>query len=252
MAVGANKSKNSKAKKAEKSNAVAWDVLERLDGNPVTAAEFDKSEEGEGRYFFNAEDDASEEEKNRCMILNYIHCRLRTTMERRIPADMGLDQEYEVLHTEKFEGANLAVCVYFPPVVAGQKKECFATIKLANTDIGEGGNENGAVSTYKTLRSELVDDVISPANRHWVPRWTYVVKSLRARALHDFYKDGAEMERPEEEFDGRDENGAVDRGSQETVEDVYMVFAGAVGQIIGSKGAKIKEIKDVSSRSKAT
>jgi hypothetical protein len=86
-----------------------------MDGNPQTPKEFDDTPGTDGEYFFNAAEDASEEDKNRCLILNYIHCRLRTNMARHVPANSAKDGTLEVMHTEEFEGAQLSVCVHYPP-----------------------------------------------------------------------------------------------------------------------------------------
>lgn len=77
MAVGANKPKGNMPKKPAK-GAVNWEILEHMDGNAVTAAEFDKDSSNDRKYFFVAGDEASEDQITKCMVLNYIHCRLRS------------------------------------------------------------------------------------------------------------------------------------------------------------------------------
>lgn len=77
MAVGTNKSKGNAPKKPAK-GAVNWEILEHMDGNAVTAAEFDRDSANDRKYFFVAGEEASEDDVTKCMVLNYIHCRLRS------------------------------------------------------------------------------------------------------------------------------------------------------------------------------
>lgn len=129
---------------------------------------------------------------------------------------------------------------------AGEKSQCFAVVKVAGKEVGEFGDANGTVSEYGDLSGALIEDVITPDNSRWMPRWQYVVKSLRARTLHEFYKDGSEIPRDEPEIVEGGADAGGDTGSQEIVEDNIAVYSGSIGQIIGPKGAKIKEIKDAS------
>jgi hypothetical protein len=69
--------------------------------------------------------------------------------------------------------------------------------------------------------------------------------TLRSRMAREFEKDGTERELEREPVPPTDD--ARDRGSQDVIEDTHMVYAGSMGQIIGPKGAKIKEIKEKTS-----
>jgi hypothetical protein len=192
----------SKSKPRKPEKVIDFTVLSHMDGNPMTAAEFDDDESARGsnQYFFHPVDDASEEDKNRCMVLNYIHCRLRTFMARNVPANLGGDETFEVLHAEEFEGIHMNVGIQFTAVDESKHKQCFAVVKVGGTkNVGGSGVMDGEVCELEGDNRGPVDGDIDPANGRWIPRWKYVVKTLRARMLHDFYRDGAEIQRDPKE-----------------------------------------------------
>lgn len=65
MATG--KTKANKPKKSEKA-ALSYKVLEGMDGNPATPAEFDALPSNDGKFFFNPYEDATEDELDRCLV----------------------------------------------------------------------------------------------------------------------------------------------------------------------------------------
>lgn len=136
-------------------------------------------------------------------------------MARYIPANLNVGESLEVLHTEEFHGSQINVCVHYPAEGVSEKGQCFAVVKLAPNAIGKSGDANGAVREYETSNGDMVEDVIALPNRRWIPRWKYVVKTLRARMEHDFDRYGIEREYESESEAGGGQDIGVSHGSQE-------------------------------------
>ncbi|KAH8591320.1 hypothetical protein B0O99DRAFT_690683 [Bisporella sp. PMI_857] len=111
-----------------------YTVLEGKDGNPETAWEFDQIAANVGKVFFKADEDATEAEKNKVIVLDWVHRVLKQNMTRTIPTDANGDEHTEVLHATAFKGLHIQVCV----VYLG-KKRAYATVKIV------GKEENGVV-----------------------------------------------------------------------------------------------------------
>ncbi|KAE8446440.1 hypothetical protein EG329_012045 [Mollisiaceae sp. DMI_Dod_QoI] len=238
--------------KQSQENGNRFDVIQDIDGNPQSPADFDKEPHGDDELYFQPAENASEADKQRCLILNYIHQRLRPETDRVVPSYVaGQDDKIEVYHREEFRGVSLDVCVYFPTPPEGHLKECVALVKYTSANLEDEGLEGtvhaGAIwsaDAQKDRQSLIVDKL---TRNYWVPRWKYVVKYLDDRMWEDFDKFGNEVKYEVESEIPRGTDityGATKNGSLEEVEDIMMVFSGATGKIIGPKGSKIHEIKD--------
>ena len=73
------------------------------------------------------------------------------------------------MHVEDFEGVRVSVCVHYPEAKDGGNKECFAVIKLAEKEVGEHGDANGAVREFKPNNADMAEDGIKLPSRRWVP-----------------------------------------------------------------------------------
>jgi hypothetical protein len=189
---------------------------------------------------------ASQDDKKRVLILNYIHKKLLAVDVRTIPADK--DANVEIYHRGKFNGTSFDVCVYWPPR-EDDLKPCIAMVKLTSDDAAEAYENNlaGVISATADTRwsSDANDDSFTStveklSKNYWAPRWKYVVKYLRERMYDDFYKNGTPKPEPEPE---PVKVSIAISDSGEIIDEVYEVFAGAKGSIIGPKGAKINEIR---------
>jgi hypothetical protein len=191
---------------------------------------------------------ASQDDKKRVSILNYIHKKLSNVAVRTIPAES--DPNVEIYHREKFKGTYFDVCVYWPPR-EDDLKPCIAMVKITSDDAAEAYENDlyGVISATADTRwsPDATDDNFTAtaeklSKNYWAPRWKYVVKYLHARMWDDFNKNGTPKPEPEPEpVKANGANAAHDSG--EVIDEVYEVFNGAKGSIIGPKGAKITEIK---------
>lgn len=162
---------------APKKSSNRFAVIEDMDGNPATALEFDGMMGKTEEFFFVPAEGATEDDKNRCIALNYIHKVLHADMARVIPAKANDDPHLEVVHVEEFQGQQIKVCVQFTEVADGEKPTCFGIIKLGGKEYGS----DGAVVEYDAEDGPHVDG--SPQTKHWVPRFRYIASSLRKRML---------------------------------------------------------------------
>ena len=191
---------------------------------------------------------ASQDDKKRVSILNYIHKKLANVAVRTIPAES--DPNVEIYHREKFKGTSFDVCVYWP-LHEDDLKPCIAMVKITSDDAAEAYENDlyGVISATADTRwsPDTTDDSFTAtveklSKNYWAPRWKYVVKYLHARMWDDFNKNGTPKPEPEPEpVKANAANAAHDTG--EVIDEVYEVFNGAKGSIIGPKGAKITEIK---------
>ncbi|CZR62998.1 uncharacterized protein PAC_12895 [Phialocephala subalpina] len=236
-------------------------AIEKMDGNPMTPQEFDEYEHGEEEFYFRADDDAPENLKRRCLILNYIHTRLHVDMQRTIPAMLPSKGEFEYYHRDEFQGVELDVCVWFPKKFETTDwKQVHAVVKYASDQLEDDDAYERVIGADVAWTPEGRNDPFtmkhdSMSRSYWAPRWKYLCRYLTDRMWNDFEKDGTVIERehePENVGRGGGGNGAAatsngggaaeyDDGSEQ--EEVMEVFSGITGRIIGPGGSKIKEIK---------
>ena len=70
-------------------------------------------------------------------------------------------------------------------------RSAFAVIKLAEKEVGEHGDANGAVREYKTNNADMAEDGIKLPGRRWVPvgklvafGCSYVRRIIHAKGIH--------------------------------------------------------------------
>jgi hypothetical protein len=116
-------------------------------------------------------------DKNKVLILNFIHQELHHGTERKIPALTEKDNtNIETYHRVNYRGVDLDVCVYWPPREDGEFKACFAMVKFASDDLSAEYGENGVVSTDAAWNADAKADKFTLKNdklmsNYWAPRW---------------------------------------------------------------------------------
>ncbi|KAN0122759.1 hypothetical protein V8E51_001085 [Hyaloscypha variabilis] len=236
--------------KARPTVIATYEVLAGMDGNPNTPKEFDEDPHTDGEVFFKAEDDATKVEKNKITILNFIHQDLHHDTARTVPALTSKDNsDIEVYHRATYNGVELDVCVYWPPREEGDFKSCVALVKFSSDDLSDEHGENGVISADASWNQDAKADKFTVKNdkltkNYWAPRWKYVVNALRTTAYERYEKNGVYIPEPEPEVVIDDKDEQLD--SNEEREEEMEVYSGSIKAIIGTKGAKIQEIRATS------
>lgn len=150
-------------------------------------------------------------------------------------------------------GESFDVCIVYPGLSPNGNKQCYAVVKLTSDDLQRDDWYNGCICTEAAYNKEASKDehtekVNKMVKDYWMPRWKHTVFYLRRRMADDFDKFGDVKHHEPLIDDARaagagagNASGAADDG---TIIEVPMpVFAGCTGKIIGTQGAKIKEIK---------
>jgi hypothetical protein len=114
-------------------------------------------------------------DKNKVLILNFIHQELHHGTERKVPVldATNNNSNIELYHRTAFQGVDLDVCVYWPE---GEYKVCHAMVKFASDDLSDEHGENGVISTDTAWDASAKADVFNKkieklTTNYWAPRW---------------------------------------------------------------------------------
>ncbi|KAK2624576.1 hypothetical protein QTJ16_005769 [Diplocarpon rosae] len=230
-------------------------LLDGKTGNPANAREFDATHHDEDEMFFKLRkgfegtDEEMEMALARVNCLNFIHNALKKDIARSVPGGLGGSKDTEIYHRGVYKDISYDVGVHSyvtdSGVVTAQ-----AFVKLTDLSI-QGVEINAAIwSAHAAMVDEAKLDhatkVVTKLGKfYWAPRWKYVVAYLRERmyAYNEFGDIVPELDEPKVSVEA---GGPFDENDDTEQEFEMDIFSGSSGTIIGTKGAKIQELKSLS------
>ncbi|KAH7327276.1 hypothetical protein BKA65DRAFT_597830 [Rhexocercosporidium sp. MPI-PUGE-AT-0058] len=247
--------KGKKAGPAQRStNGNPFDAIADDDGNAKNAKDFDKIPHTEDEVFFKVNEeilgDKLKVAQDRVDLLNFIHKELfYSKIVRHVPAAQdNIVDDTEYFHQAEYKGRKIDIGVHFyqaeNSVLTARAFAKFADSELADDDFSTTIYADHALNAIEAKKDKSSKVIAGLTKFYWAPRWNFVVRYLRLR-MEAYARDGSHAIEIVDPTLPTAEGAEEENDTTETTREV-MVPSGCTGAIIGTKGAKINEIKSQS------